>query len=103
MTKPTAAERFNKYIEDNPHVPGIFLKLARQYRNRFPGEKVGIDVIRGQARWHAAFTVVGSEFKFPNEYSPCLARWIMRADPSLQGLFDTKRSRADQWLDELAD
>ena len=93
----TAAE-FEDFHRDNPHVYSVLVGLARRWVQRHPGRKAGMKALYEVARWEAAFSTTGREFKLANAFTPFYARLIMLQEPGMEGLFTTLSSQADEWI-----
>ena len=88
-------ERFKKFHADNPQVYRNLCRLARDVRSR--RDKISIAVLYEVLRWeHYFITDTDDEFKMCNDYRAPYARLIMKQEPDLAGLFNTKRSKVDK-------
>lgn len=96
----TAAEKFEAFNRDNPHVYQILVRLAREWVNRTGRRRVGIAILWERMRWELAVQTNEAP-KLNNDYRAHFARMIMRQEPDLEGLFELRRSMADETL-ELA-
>jgi hypothetical protein len=93
----TAAERFEQFHRDNPHVYRVLVQLAREWVRRTGRRKVGIAALFERARWE--LSIQSSETpKLNNDYRAYYARLIMRDEPDLADLFELRRSAADEAL-----
>lgn len=97
----TTAARFEAYHADNPIVYDVLVRLAREWKNKFGGQKIGLAALRETARWQVAFATSDTSFKINNSYTPFYARLIMAREPELAGLFDLRSSEADVWIAEF--
>lgn len=97
----TTAARFEDFHRDNPIVYDVLVRLAREWRAKFNGRKVGLAALRETARWTIAFATNDVDFKINNNYTPFYARLIMAREPELAGLFDLRSSEADVWIAEF--
>lgn len=93
------ASRRIEFIEwlrqPNVHVVGEFLKYA-QMLNRHGGRAYySAYCIRERIRWDTLVTENGTEFKLSNNMTPFIARLVMEIDPSLKGMFRTKKGEDD--------
>lgn len=92
------AERFEEFHRDNPVVYRTLVTLARQWVDQTGRHKMGINALVERTRWEVAITTSDPDFKINNSYAPYYARVIMRDEPDLDGIFDLRRSAADEWL-----
>jgi len=98
----TTAERFKAFHEANPQVGETLVALTREWVTRTGRRKVGIGMLYERARWEIAITTNDPDFKLNNDFRAYYARLIMRQHQDLAGVFELRRSEADQWLGEVA-
>ena len=99
MTKPPAAERFEKFHADNPHVYRLLIRLARQWRARFPGLPISMCALVNKARWEINFsTTCDEEFKINNTFGPFYSRLLAAQETDLAEAFNDRVSQADEWI-----
>lgn len=87
-------EDFLNFHAANPWVYTRLVALAREWRRRRPGRKVGIGMLYEVLRWEAALGTHGDPlFKLNNNHRAGYARLIMRNEGDLDKIFDTRRLR----------
>ncbi len=97
-TELTTAERFEAFNLANPHVLDTMTALGRQWRARHgPDAKIGISALYERARWEISFFTKDPDFKLNNDFRAYYARLIMLREPDLAGLFELRKSEADEW------
>jgi len=72
--------------------------LAREWVARFGSHKLGIATLYERARWEIALATTDADFKLNNNFRAYYARLIMAHESDLEGLFDLRASKADQWI-----
>jgi hypothetical protein len=93
-SKLTIQERFERWLRDNPKILPLFLKFAREVRARGI-ERYGMHAIAERVRWHVNIEMRGDEpFKVNDHFTSRLARKVTEIDPSLAGMFETRRLRS---------
>ena len=95
---PTIAQRFVEFHTASPDVYQALVALARQWLSNTGRKKLGIKTLFERARWELALTTSDPDFKLNNNYAPYYARLVMRQEPDLDGMFDLRKSEADDWL-----
>lgn len=98
-TEETAFDRFHA---DNPRVYEVLVRLAREWVGRFGSHKLGIATLFERTRWEIALATTDADFKLNNNFRAYYARLIMRQEPDLEGLFDLRASKADEWIAGVA-
>lgn len=93
----TIAERFARFDQANPRVYSTLVRLAREWVAQTGRRKVGIATLYETARWHIAIATSDPDYKLNNNFRSFYARKIMREERDLHGLFDLRRSAADEW------
>ena len=89
--------RFARFHAGNPQVYDSLVALARQFRQRQPDAKLGIAMLYEVLRWNYYMAIDSSEpYKLTNDFRACYARLIMDQEQDLAGIFQTKRSVADE-------
>jgi hypothetical protein len=95
----TKNEKFLAFHALNPQVYDGLVKLATEYRVKFPGHKIGIDALYEVLRWgylHTGFIKSFDEYRLNHNYRSRYARLIMRQEPFLAGIFDTRKLRGGE-------
>lgn len=85
------SERFLIFHYNNPKIYDILVRLARQGVGS--GKKrIGIGMLWEVMRWEMGLDVVddGEEFKLNNSYRSRYARLIMKTEPDLAEIFETR-------------
>lgn len=95
----TMSERFETFHAENPRVYRVLVSLARQWIEATGRNKLGIKTLYERARWEIAIATNDPDYKLNNNFTAFYARLIMLQEPDLRGLFDLRRSEADEWLD----
>jgi hypothetical protein len=89
--------RFARFNSGNPQVYDSLVSLARQFRSRQPDAKLGIAMLYEVLRWNYYMATQSDEpYKLTNDFRACYARLIMEQEPDLAGIFQTKKSVADE-------
>lgn len=84
-------EKFHEWLVDNHHVYYAFVKEA--FKVKGAGFKhYSARTIIHVLRHHSAISETGGEWKINNNYSPYLARLVMREYPEFEGFFDLRRT-----------
>jgi hypothetical protein len=88
--------RFARFNAGNPQVYDSLVSLARQFRSRQPDAKLGIAMLYEVLRWNYYMATDSEEpYKLSNDFRACYARLIMEQEEDLAGIFQTKKSVAD--------
>lgn len=98
----SSGEKFWRYHEANPAIYSVLVAFAREWRDRTGRPKLGINSLIERVRWEVAVRTNDPDFKINNNYGPWFSRLIMRQEPDLVGLFQTRRSAADDELGKAA-
>ena len=83
-------ERFERWARENPGIVEHFLRYARELKGSGV-RHYGIKSIAERVRWHVRVESRDQDFKINNNYVSRLARLLVKRDPSLEGLFETRR------------
>lgn len=94
----TIAEQFEQFHDENPRVYTVLVTLAREWIRRTGHHKLGIATLFERARWEIAIATNDPDFKLNNNYRAFYARLLMRQETDLAGMFELRRSEADEWL-----
>ena len=88
--------RFKKFHAANPNVYDSLVTLARQFRSRRPDAKLGIAMLYEVLRWNFYISTDSDEpYKLTNDFKAFYARMIMDQEEDLAGVFQIKKSVAD--------
>lgn len=91
---PSTVERFKTFHEQNGHIYATLVKLARQWVAATGRRRVGIAALFERARWELSLSSTETP-KLNNTYRAFYARLIMAQESDLAGIFETRRSEAD--------
>lgn len=96
---PTALE-FEIYHRDNSGVYDELVKLAFEVK-RSGRKKTSMTLLVNRLRWYFDIEIFRGEqdFKINDHFSPYYARLLMAEYPGLDGLFNTRSSDADDWIE----
>jgi len=87
--------RFEAFHEENPHVYEMWKKLTWRAVER-GYQHIGAKLIGELIRWETGIMTTGTDYKFPNQWTPYYARKFMKEFPQHEGLFRTRTSKADE-------
>lgn len=93
---------FDRFHADNPRVYTTLVRLAREWVAQFGSHKLGIATLYERARWEISLATNDADFKLNNNFRAYYARLIMAQERDLEGLFDLRASKADQWIAGVA-
>tara|TARA_R110002073_G_scaffold7268_5_gene41571 strand:- start:93 stop:386 length:294 start_codon:yes stop_codon:yes gene_type:complete len=88
------AERRKEFIEwlrENTPVVGQFLTYAQMLNCHGGRAYYSAYCIRERIRWDTLVSENGTDFKLSNNMTPFISRLVMEIDPSLKGMFRTKK------------
>jgi hypothetical protein len=90
----TIAERFSAFHASNPGVYRALVMLARDM-HEMGRRRLGIKMLWEKCRWELMLATTSEEGrKLNNDFSALYAREIMRNEPDLAGIFETRTRRA---------
>lgn len=92
-TESKARENANRWIDNNPTMYGLFVRLALDRVKR--GIAFGINQLREVVRWEYEGRKTGVPFKFCNTHSPYVARRMLEQHPEI-GNFMRCRATKDE-------
>lgn len=96
----TIQARFLRFHARNPQVYRALVRLARDLLARGK-ERLGIGMLWEVLRWQTMIqSVDDGEFKLNDHYRSRYARLIMRQEPDLSDVFEVRRLRAGDAVDE---
>ena len=81
---------FEQFRQANPDVERELLRFAQQARGTGL-RHLGIAMLYERLRWYRHIESNDPDFKLNNDYRSRYARLLMRLDPSLEGLFETRK------------
>ncbi len=96
MSANVTADAFEAFHAANPHVYTELVKSARTYREQTGRQKCGMSLLFGRVRWVLSLRTEGDAFKLNNNFAPFYSRLLMEREPDLAGMFDLRRSIADE-------
>lgn len=94
MMKTDLERAFEEFDADHPEVYLRLVSLARKAKAR-GHKRIGIAMLFEVARWELTLESSDGEFKLNNSYRAFYARAIMRNEPDLAGIFETRVQRHD--------
>lgn len=89
----TIEQSFRAFHAANPHVYDRLVELARKWRAKRGSDRLGIGMLFERLRWDLAMQTTGEPLKLNNNYRALYARKIMRSEPDLANIFETRRLR----------
>ncbi len=96
MSANVTADAFEAFHAANPHVYDELVRSARTYREQTGRTKCGMSLLFGRVRWVLSLRTEGDAFKLNNNFAPFYSRLLMEREPDLAGMFDLRRSIADE-------
>ena len=85
----TPSERFWRFHEANPQVYSTLRRLSLDLVDR-GHSRIGIGMLFEVIRWQIAMTTTDKEFKLNNNLRSRYARLLMKNEPRLAGVFETR-------------
>lgn len=98
----TLAQRFERFDAANPRVFQTLRELAYEWIEQTGRRKLAIATLFEVARWRIAIQTTGEPFRLNNDFRSWYARKLMREVPDLDGVFELRRSVADEALGRAA-
>jgi len=83
-------DNFYDWLPQNCHVVQAFYELSCELYARGKRPYYSAYCIREKLRWDSMVSEVGTEYKISNNVTPHLARFIMKLDSKLDGMFKLK-------------
>lgn len=92
----TKSEQFAEFHRENPHVYRNLVKLAQKMA-AMGRKRTGICLLYENLRWefYIHTKVDETDFRLPNDYKPFYARLIMRDNPELADIFETREMKGE--------
>lgn len=87
--------RFRAYHEANPEIYQALRRFALEAANA-GHRRLSINLLFERLRWFTTVEAQGDAFKCNNTYRAHYARLLMQEEPKLAGVFETRRSEADE-------
>lgn len=94
----TIREAWERFDRENPHIYDELVALARKWTAARAGHRLGIGMLFERLRWDLAIKTTGEPLKLNNNFRALYARKIMRQEPDLADLFETRRLRSREEL-----
>lgn len=91
ISRPPLERAFWEFHRENPEVYTRLVTLARAWKERRPGQKLGMKMLFEVLRWEVAMKTTGDTFRLNNNLTSYYSRLIMQREPELSGLFETRR------------
>lgn len=92
-------EAFEIFHRDNPQVYELFRRFTFQAIDA--GRKdFGAKAVVERIRWSSMVETTGDIYKINNNFVSFYARMFMENHPEHQGLFETRRSKADKGAED---
>lgn len=92
------AARFWAFHQENPHVYVALRRFALEAIATTHRRRLSINLLFERLRWYTEIETQGDPFKVNNTFRAWYARLLMRQEPALAGVFETRRSDADEAL-----
>lgn len=83
---------FVEFHQANPHIYSTLRTLAFQARDA-GARKLGMKQLLEVCRWNLRLDTTTSQPKLNNNFTPYYARLLMANEPSLAGVFETRRTK----------
>ena len=92
--QPVTQDAFDAYDTENP---AIYVKLAEfaLQAHHAGATHIGIGMLYERLRWYTKVEARDDTYKVNNNYRAFYARKLMRDFPVLEGIFETRTSKAD--------
>lgn len=86
---------FRRFHAENPHVYQELLRLSRSAKKSHGRERIGMKMLWEVMRWNLWLKIkTTDEFKLNNNYTSRYARIIMKNEPDLADLFETRELKS---------
>ena len=100
--KPRYRKQFMEWWPTNMHVIEAFERYAIQLRRSGKREYYSIKAILERLRWDSMLNDSALDYKLNNNHAACISRILMRLNPELDGMFQT-RSQVKKDVEEIRD
>lgn len=94
----TTPAKFVEFHTKSPEVYAVLVRLAREWVLNTGRNRLGMKALFERARWEIAISTSDPDWKLCNSYTAYYARLLMLQEPDLDGLFELRRSEADDWF-----
>lgn len=100
IQKRSLINRFLVYHNANPHVAEKLTEMAYT-ASKAGARNIGIAMLFEVLRWKTNIETIRTDgdFKISDSLAAPYARYIMKHNPQLQGVFKLKRSEVDSYFD----
>ena len=99
---PRYRKQFMEWWPTNMHVIEAFEKYAIQLKRSGKREYYSIKAILERLRWDSMLEDSALDYKLNNNHAACISRILMRLNPELDGMFQT-RSQVKKDVEEIRD
>ena len=99
---PRYRKQFMEWWPTNMHVIEAFERYAIQLRRSGKREYYSIKAILERLRWDSMLEDSALDYKLNNNHAACISRILMRLNPELDGMFQT-RSQVKKDVEEIRD
>ena len=99
---PRYRKQFMEWWPTNMHVIEAFERYAIQLRRSGKREYYSIKAILERLRWDSMLNDSALDYKLNNNHAACISRILMRLNPELDGMFQT-RSQVKKDVEEIRD
>jgi hypothetical protein len=82
-----------EFDREHPEVYRELVRLTKMWR-KAGNDRIGIATLWERLRWESHFKKRAPGYKLNNNYKAYYARKIMLLNPSLEGVFETRKLRA---------
>ena len=97
---PRYRKQFMEWWPTNMHVIEAFEKYAIQLKRSGKREYYSIKAILERLRWDSMLEDSALDYKLNNNHAACISRILMRLNPELDGMFQT-RSQVKKDVEEI--
>jgi hypothetical protein len=87
---PYWAQLAAAFHQENPMIYTLLVKYAREAKNAGL-KRIGIELLWNRVRWDRAVQTRTADFKVNQNFKAWYARQMMKNEPDLAGVFETRR------------
>ena len=99
---PRYRKQFMEWWPTNMHVIEAFERYAIELKRNGNREYYSIKAILERLRWDSMLEDSALDYKLNNNHAACISRILMRLNPELDGMFQT-RSQVKKDVEEIRD
>ena len=99
---PRYRKQFMEWWPTNMHVIEAFERYAIELKRNGNREYYSIKAILERLRWDSMLEASALDYKLNNNHAACISRILMRLNPELDGMFQT-RSQVKKDVEEIRD